>query len=333
MPTCVKKMLLNKMQRLLAAACLLLIIAPAQAAQTCTGKGIRLQVLGSGGPELGDKRAGSGYLIWQDGKARILVDLGPGSLLNYEKSGARIEDLDVVLLTHLHVDHSADLPALIKASFFTDRTQDLPVYGPTGNALMPDTTAFVQSLFAEPNGAYRYLSGYLTGDESFRLLPHNLAAQGTAIQTVLKNGDTTISAVPVHHGPVPALAYRIDIGGHSIVISGDMNGDNHTLPKLAADADLLVAHHAIPQNEASVARNLHMPPSVIGEIAAQAKVRQLVLSHRMLRTLGREAESQREIRKRYQGPLAFAEDGQCYTLPMMKQPVKTRPAPLPGTRR
>ena len=91
----------------------------AEATPQCGAQGVAVQVLGSGGPEITDQRASSAYLVWQDGKARILVDMGPGSMLRYEQSGARIEDLDVILLTHLHVDHSADLPALIKAAFFT----------------------------------------------------------------------------------------------------------------------------------------------------------------------------------------------------------------------
>ena len=82
----------------------------------------------------------------------------------------------------------------------------------------------------------------------------------------------------------------------------------------AAGVDLLVAHNAVPQDAKGVERKLHMPPSVIGEIAAEAKVKQLVLSHRMKRTLGREAEAKQEIRKRYAGPLAFAEDGQCFRI-------------------
>lgn len=286
----------------------------ADAKPCCDISSICVQVLGSGGPEINDKRASSGYLVWQDGRARIMVDMGPGSMLRHEESGARIEDLEVVLLTHLHVDHSADLPALIKGLFFTDRTSDLPLYGPSGNALMPSATDFVQTLFANPAGAYHYLSGYLTGDDDYRLQPHNVSATGDAVQQVMANKDYKITAVAVHHGPIPALAWRIDIGGRAIAFSGDMNGDNHTLPKLAAGADLLVAHHAVPQDAADVARNLHMPPSVIGEIAAEAKVKLLVLSHRMIRTLGRETESEIAIRKHYTGPLQFAEDGQCFTV-------------------
>ena len=111
-----------------------------------------------------------------------------------------------------------------------------------------------------------------------------------------------------------ALAWRVDIAGRSVVVSGDMNGDWHTLERLAAGADLLVAHHAIPEDAGGVARNLHMPPSVIGDIAARARVQQLVLSHRMQRTLGREAAATTAIRRRYAGPLAFAEDGQCFAV-------------------
>lgn len=278
----------------------------------CGKKGIWLQVLGSGGPELNDKRASSGYLVWQNGRARVLVDMGPGSMLRYEESGANFEDLEVILLTHLHVDHSADLPALIKASYFTERSIDLPIYGPTGNSQMPDTISFVHTLFDVPNGAYRYLAGYLTGNEAFRLRANNVSTEGTEIKQVLKENNLNITAVAVHHGPIPALAWRVDIGKYSIAFSGDMNGDNHTLPKLAMDANMLVAHHAIPQNATGAARELHMPPSVIGEIAAEAKIRKLILSHRMKRTLGKEVESMAEIRKRYTGFMKFANDGQCF---------------------
>ncbi len=294
------------------AVLLLTVSLSAYAKPGCGNTGIWLQVLGSGGPEINDQRASSGYLIWQDGRARILVDMGPGSMLRYEESGARIDDLEVILLTHLHVDHSADLPALIKASYFTERSTDLPIYGPTGNTLMPDTTTFVEALFSDSAGAYRYLSGYLSNNEAFRLRPLNVPAYGTKVQLVLRGKDFNITAVAVHHGTIPALAWRVDIGNLAIAFSGDMNGDNHTLPTLASGANLLVAHNAIPQDAKGAARELHMPPSVIGEIAAEAKVKQLVLSHRMKRTLGREAESKTEILKYYSGPLSFADDGQCF---------------------
>ncbi|MFW2372746.1 MAG: MBL fold metallo-hydrolase [Gammaproteobacteria bacterium] len=290
---------------------LLLVNAPLQAQSTCSEQGVWLQVLGSGGPELDDGRASSGYVIWLNGKARILLDMGAGSLLHFEQSGAMLNDLDVVLLSHLHVDHSNDLPALIKAAYFSDRNRDLPLYGPNGNSLMPATTAFVQKLFAA-KGAYRYLSDYLDGSESFRLLPHDVDVSSTAEYVVKTDMPYGLTAVAVHHGPVPALAWRVEIAGRSLVFSGDMNNQNNVLSKLAKQADLLLAHHAIPEQAGSVARNLHMPPSVIGQIASKAEVKQLVLSHRMNRTLGREKAATAQIRQSYKGTLHFADDLQCF---------------------
>ena len=91
-----------------------------------------------------------------------------------------------------------------------------------------------------------------------------------------------------------------------------MNGDGGNLEKLAEDTDLLLAHNAIPENASVVERALHMPPSVIGRIAQAAKVRSLVLSHRMLRTLGKEDATLAAIKKNYNGPVTFANDLSCH---------------------
>ena len=56
--------------------------------------GIALQVLGSGGPIADDGRASSGYLVWVDGTARVLIDAGGGTFLRFAEAGARFEDLD-----------------------------------------------------------------------------------------------------------------------------------------------------------------------------------------------------------------------------------------------
>ena len=93
----------------MAAISLLAWTLGAAAAPTCGATGVAVQVLGSGGPEM-KGRASSAYLIWQQGKARALVDAGGGSALRLGESGALMADLEVVLFTHLHSDHSADFP-------------------------------------------------------------------------------------------------------------------------------------------------------------------------------------------------------------------------------
>src|SRR6476620_10909847 len=127
---------------------------PSANAQTCGEEGVAVQVLGSGGPELQDKRASSSYLIWQDGRARALVDAGGGSALRFGESGAQMSQLDVILFTHFHVDHSADFPALIKSSWFEDRKRPLPIFGPVGNDFMPSATQFVSGFFGDKQGVY-----------------------------------------------------------------------------------------------------------------------------------------------------------------------------------
>src|SRR5215472_5663667 len=120
--------MLNSKPALLAWFCTgCLATAAAAAGTTCSGRGVEVQVLGSGGPEVEDKRASSSYLVWQDHRARILIDSGGGSALRFGQAGAHVAQLDAILFTHLHVDHSADFPALIKSSYFAERTPPLPV--------------------------------------------------------------------------------------------------------------------------------------------------------------------------------------------------------------
>jgi ribonuclease BN (tRNA processing enzyme) len=270
-------------------------------------------VLGSGGPELQDKRASSSYLIWENRQPRVLVDAGGGSALRFGESGAQMSQLDAILFTHFHVDHSGDFAALIKSSWFEDRHRPLPIYGPTGNDFMPSTTEFVSDLFGDKHGAYRYLSELLVVGEqgSYKMQPH--AVEGTTSPVLAyRSGDLTAYSGRVIHGGFPALAWRVEVGGKVIAFSGDTNGEGPGLRKIAANADVFIAHNAVPEGVTGVERNLHMPPSVIGQIAAEAHVKQLVLSHRMLRTLGKEDQTLSEIRKRFSGPVEFANDLDCF---------------------
>ena len=282
------------------------------AAQSCGSQGVAVLVLGSGGPELQDKRASSSYLVWQDGRARALVDAGGGSALRFGESGAQMSQLDVILFTHFHVDHSGDFSALIKSSWFEDRKRPLPIYGPEGNDFMPATTEFVSDFFGE-HGAYRYLSELLVpGEEgSYKLQPHNVAGNATPT-AAFRSADLAAVSVRVIHGGVPALAWRIELGTKRIVFSGDTNGKGEGLPQLAANADLFIAHNAVPEGATGVERNLHMPPSVIAQIAEKAHAKHLVLSHRMQRTLGKEDQTRSEIKKRYSGSVEFANDLDCF---------------------
>src|ERR1700722_17500943 len=178
---------------------------------SCTRKGVEVQVLGSGGPELEDRRASSSYLVLQDGRPRFLVDSGGGGALQFGRAGAHVSQLDAIFFSHLHIDHTADFAALIKSSYFEERNRPLPVYGPNGNDSFPPTTEFVADLFDAKHGAYRYLAGFLSGGEDgYNLVTHDVTLSEHEVRAIYRSPDTVVSATQVIHGGVPALAWRVE---------------------------------------------------------------------------------------------------------------------------
>jgi len=265
---------------------------------------IELQILGSGGPEI-DGRASSAYLLWINNKAKLMIDMGSGSMLRFEQSGAKLETLEAVVLTHLHIDHSADLPSFVKAGFFSNRKDSLDIIAPYGNEFFPSINEFLTDLFGS-HGAYRYMQDVLREDsDSFQIIPIEVNAK--TVQTI-KYKSFTLKLINVNHGRVPALAVVIEVQGKKILISGDTNDKNHNLEKLATNADLFIAHHAITEHSNKFAKELHMTPSTIATIAKKAKVKEVVLSHIMKRTENKKAQSLKIMKDIYKGKIIFAKD-------------------------
>ena len=268
---------------------------------------VKLQVLGSGGPEL-DSRASASYVIWIDGKAKILIDFGGGAFVRLGQSGAKLKDIDLILFSHFHIDHVADFAALVKAGYFSERTTPIHVFGPRSNRYFPDTKTFLEEQFEEDK-VYGYMSEVLdTNNKGISFIPYVFDANPNAQPVRQKYNGIIIDMIGVNHGNVPSLAYRIQVGGKSITFSGDTSAQTNNLIALAKNSDLFVAHHAIPQHAGKVAKSLHMTPRRIGELAYYAHVKKLLLGHRMNRTRHKENQSKKEIRKKYRSKLILAED-------------------------
>jgi len=288
-------------------------LAASGARAGCGDESVAVQVLGSGGPVAADKRASAGNLVWINGRARVLVDAGGGVFLRFGEAGARLEDLSLIAITHLHADHIADLPALIKSGFFSDRDRPLAVSGPGAGGEYPSIADFLHAEFDAKHGAFRYLSGALDGSEGlFRLVPKTVAPSAAVPTDVFDSPELRVAAVGVRHGPVPALAYRVVIGNTHIVFSGDQDGSVDAFWTMARDADLLVMNHAVPEDADRVARNLHAVPSAIGAGAAAAHVRRLLLTHLMARSVNALDHSLAVLHERYTGPIEVAQDLACY---------------------
>ena len=170
---------------------------------------------------------------------------------------------------------------------------------------------FVHAFFNGRNGIYRYLSVLLVAQENggYELQPHNIAGDPSAV--AFRGEHFSAYAARVIHGGVPALAWRIEIGGKTVVFSGDTNGEGDDLVRLAKDADLFVAHNAVPEGATGVERRLICHLLSSGR-SLNRRTSNNVLSHRMLRTLGKETETLSEIRKSFPGPVTFANDLDCF---------------------
>lgn len=264
-------------------------------------------VLGSGGPAaLG--RAASSYVVRIDGVARILVDAGPGAFARIGEMGIDTSALDTVLLTHLHIDHSGDLPAIVKSrDLSTDERVAFRIFGPSGREPYPSTTTFVARLFG-PDGAFAYLPSFRN---TLDLQPHDLPLDASeAPRVVIAEPGWRVTSIVTDHGNVPSIAYRIEQAGHSVVFSGDLASKNDNLARLAEGADVLVYNAVVrdPPVSPSGLYALHTAPRRIGEVAAKARVGSVVLAHLSPAVDSARDEVVASIRTRYAGSVRFAED-------------------------
>ena len=287
------------------------------AGQCPPASGVAVQVLGSGGPIADDGRASAAYLIWIDGKSRVLIDAGGGAFLRFAEAKADFRDLDFVGLSHFHADHSADFPALLKSGSFSDRTESLVVAGPDGSKPFPGLTQFLDALLDPDSGAFAYMGGYLTGDGRLpRLAAIEVDSKNTGPILVYggADGPIQVEAMRVPHGIVPALAFRVRIGAELIVFAGDQNGNDPEFVEFAKDASMLIMHMPVPEDVTGVGRKLHAPPSVIGTIAYAANVKMLLISHLMQRSLRNLDQNVDLVMTNFSGPVDVAKDLRCYKL-------------------
>ncbi len=307
---------------------------------------LSVMVLGSGGPvATAEGRASAGYLIFTGGTPRILMDAGGGTYQRLAKSGVNIKDLDIVLLSHLHIDHTGDLSAIIKTIYFhnnlagTGRITPINIYGPSSTSFpddpggkfengvlqYPSTVDYVDGHYSVAKGGVeRYLNAFAPaisqGASEFHYnaidLPSNWK---TGVQeTLFSTADgLVVKSIAVNHGPVPNVAYRIEYKGKSIVYSGDTSSKTDNMVAISDAADLLIYDTAImddlPDNP--VFHALHTEPTRLGVVAAVAEPRMLVLSHLTPVTSSRTRQIKHIIRDQgYNGKISVARDLKVYNL-------------------
>ena len=197
----------------------------------------------------------------------ILFDCGAGALLRLAEAGFSPLEVDVALLTHLHLDHVSDLLALAKARWLLGE-EKMEVFGPEGTKKWFETVQSLYPYLADLDVSFTVVS---PGDE--------FALKGLKI----KVGEAVHS--------LPALGYRIESGKKAVVYSGDTE-PVESMRDLAEGADLLIHECSFP--EPFVVTN-HSTPRRLGETFRGAGIKRIILTHLYPQTIGCEHEMVRDV--------------------------------------
>ncbi|HJH30935.1 MAG TPA: MBL fold metallo-hydrolase [Methanosarcinaceae archaeon] len=184
---------------------------------------MKITFLGTGVAIPQPDRVQSGTIIEIDSKP-IMFDCGGGVLNRIFESSYEHTDIDTIVLSHLHLDHVADVLCLIKANWLCDKT-DVTIYGPKG------TQEWITNLL----GIY----GYMQGKVDINITE---VADGEMFTPDGVNCEITCAS-GVHS--VPSLGYRIESGGAIVVYSGDTEPCS-SIMGICRDVDVLIHECSFP---------------------------------------------------------------------------------------
>ena len=214
-------------------------------------KSMKLTILGNNGPYPAAGGACSGYLL-REGNTNILIDCGNGVLSNLQKF-VPLEELDAIILTHLHSDHISDMMVLKYAVQIKKKRgrfdKNLSVYAP-----------------AEPAEEYKRLDV----KDAFDLKP-------ITEDLVLDIGGIKVTFAEMKH---PSLDFAVSFQHHgkSFVFSGDTSWTENIL-SFAKNAHMLMLDAGLFAREKTSSNVPHLTAEECGIIASNATVGQLLLTH------------------------------------------------------
>lgn len=248
---------------------------------------IKVTILGSGTAVPSLERSSCSVLM-EAGSACVLFDIGAGTIHRLLEAGRTIGDVTHIFVSHFHTDHTGELASFLFSTKYPENLRR--------------RTPFVLA------GARGLLSFY---DALRNAYGHWIELPPELISIMELNneerdfadfGEFNIETLPLRHIE-SSIGYRLTApDGSCAVYTGDTDYTENVIG-LARNADLLICESAMPDGQKI---EMHLTPSLAGELAARAGVGKLVLTHFYPETQSADLEA--ECRKTYSGPLALARD-------------------------
>lgn len=299
--------------------------------------GLHLVLCGAGSP-LPDVQRGGPCAAVIAGRRLFVVDAGSGASRTMARLRLPPGQIEAILLTHFHSDHLDGLGELLLQRWIGSASQTpTPVHGPEG----------IEQVVAGFALAYAQDSAYRTAHHGPGVAPPSGAGaaarpfatpppgQGQVVIGAEAGPGVRVTAFRVDHAPVaPAVGYRFDYAGRSLLLSGD-TARSANLLQFAKGVDLLVhdalspwlvdrmteaAEESQRPRLAKITRDIrdyHASPVQVAELAQQAGAKRLLFHHIVppLPLAPLKGLFLRGVRQRYPGPVSIGRDGTMVNLP------------------
>jgi ribonuclease BN (tRNA processing enzyme) len=272
------------------------------------GRGVFIVFLGTGMPRPDPARQGPSLAIVANGKAYI-VDAGTGVVRQaaaaFQRGVSALQaiKLDIAFLTHLHSDHTLGLPDLVLTPWVMGRKVPLQLYGPAGTQAMVNN---IENAWAED------IKLRIEGLEHLSTTGHQVVVHEIQPGVVYQDANVKVTAFAVKHGSwKEALGYRFDADGKSVVISGDTRPVENVV-KACDGCDVLVheVYSGTPANaeDAAYFSSFHTSAEQLGEIAAKAQPKLLVIWHCVPLRNTDQTQMVEELHRNFHGTVVVAND-------------------------
>lgn len=247
----------------------------------------KVTILGSGTCVPSLERSSSSFILQID-KSVLLFDLGAGTMRRLLEAGFSISQVSHIFLSHLHPDHTGEFVSFLFAA----------KYPPSYQRRSPFYLIGARGLKNFYDGLLKVYGHWITLEPGLM----NLMELENNRQDQYVDESFTVDTLPMAHIE-SSIGFRITaIEGATVAFTGDTDVCENAVA-LAREADLFICESALPD---AMKVDGHLTPSLAGKIAAEAKVKKLLLTHFYPECDAVDIEA--ECRKTYNGPLLLARD-------------------------